>query len=90
VLGFGQALLGAGARTVVATLWPVADEVAAFEMESFYRRLLAGTERAEALRAAALATRDELARGGFRGPAGAPLAADPALWSAFVLLGEPR
>ncbi|MEW2573058.1 CHAT domain-containing protein [Streptomyces sp. NPDC047070] len=48
-LGLGTALLAAGARSVVASLWPLDDELAAPFMEAYHRRLAAGTEPAQAL-----------------------------------------
>ncbi len=47
--GLARAFLAAGARTVVATRWEVADRAAARMMESFYEGLRAGLARDEAL-----------------------------------------
>jgi CHAT domain-containing protein len=88
-LGFGHALLGAGAASVLASLWPVPDEVAAYEVVRFHEELRRGASRAIALRTAALDTRDALAGGCFRTPGGSALAAEPAFWAGFVLLGAP-
>jgi len=52
-----QAFLIAGAATIVATLWPVADAAAAEFTEHFYRHLKTGLPPAEAL---TLAQRDGL------------------------------
>src|SRR5262249_39752752 len=42
-LGLHQALLGAGARQVLATLWPVDDQATGLLMSRFYRVLLASS-----------------------------------------------
>ncbi len=51
-LGFPAALLHAGTRTVLATLWPVDDRVSAFIAGRFYSQYAAGQTSAEALREA--------------------------------------
>jgi CHAT domain-containing protein len=90
-LGFGYALLGAGAHAVLASLWRVPDEVAAFQMEHFYRELAAdGGDAAEALRRAQLATRAALAAGRLRDGAGKAFEEEPAIWAPFMLLGRPH
>jgi CHAT domain-containing protein len=50
VVGLARGLLGAGARTVVVSLWPVNDVSTSLLMGAFYDRLGAGEEPAEALR----------------------------------------
>ena len=89
VMGLGRAFLSAGATTVVVTLWRVADAVARREMELFHGELRAGTPKVEALRRAGARTLAELRDGRFRDERGATIGADPALWAAFVLVGEP-
>lgn len=71
------AFLGAGVRTVIGTLWPVADEATLDVMLDFYRRFL---ERggSDALRDAQL----EMSR--------APELGHPYFWAAFVLSGWDR
>lgn len=76
ILGLPRAFLQAGAATVVASLWQVADEPTAELMAIFYRCLRQGFEPAAALRQAKL----ELIE------AGQP----PSVWSAFVMFGEWR
>jgi CHAT domain-containing protein len=69
----------AGARRVVATLWPVSDEKTATLMERFYRgHLAAGKPPAAALRAAQLAALRE------------PATREPYYWAGFVLQGDWR
>lgn len=72
LLGLGSMALARGARAVVASLWPVADEIGARLMTDFYRHLLHdGMSGPAALGAAmrSVITHDR--------------AADPALWGAF-------
>jgi CHAT domain-containing protein len=71
-----RSFLAAGARSVVATLWPIADRPAADLMAAFYARLKSGQEKSEALRAAKL----DAIRRGF---------AHPFYWAGFVLRGDP-
>ena len=59
VLGLSQALLSAGARSVVATLWPVDDRVTARFVGQFYAGLLQGAPTATALKRAQDAIRVE-------------------------------
>jgi tetratricopeptide (TPR) repeat protein len=75
VFGLRRSFQLAGAAAVVMSLWKVPDEPTRELMEVFYRRLLAGESRAEALRRAQLQTRS-------RYP-------DPRDWGAFILQGEP-
>ena len=65
----------AGARTLVMSLWKVPDEQTQELMVDFYRRILDGEGRAEALRLAQLAVRA-------RHP-------DPYYWGAFICQGDP-
>lgn len=82
--GLLRAVLAAGARRVVATLWPVADHVAADLGAGVHRALLdAAATAGDALDGAAVARtfaslqREHLAR-----------APHPAGWAAFALVGE--
>ena len=52
--GLSQAFLHAGARSVLGTLWPVADRSTARLMATFYRESAAGLPRDQALRRAQL------------------------------------
>jgi CHAT domain-containing protein/tetratricopeptide (TPR) repeat protein len=76
VFGLRRAFQLAGARTVVMSLWKVADEPTRELMGAFYRHLLAGVPRGEALRQAQLALKA-------RYP-------DPRDWGAFICQGDYR
>lgn len=79
LVGLTRAFQYAGARSVVATLWGVADVSTARFMESFYRHLRAGRTKDEALRAAQM---DQI-----RKKTGA---SHPFHWAAFQLTGDWR
>jgi tetratricopeptide (TPR) repeat protein len=84
-LGLVRAFLGAGARTVLVTLWPVEDHSARLLMRAFYRTLLSSPERfdpAAALRTAQLALRNH------RAADGSLPYVDPAFWAPYVLIGQ--
>lgn len=73
IQGLVRAFLLAGAHRVVATLWPVADEVAAAWAGPFHRALRGGAGVAQAVAQAAAAVRE-------RHP-------HPAQWAAFTVCG---
>ena len=75
VFGLRRSFVLAGARTLVMSLWKVPDRQTQELMEEFYRRVLAGEPRADALRKAQMSIR-----------AGYP---DPFYWGAFICQGEP-
>jgi CHAT domain-containing protein len=87
VQGLVQALQMAGARNVLASLWPVDDEATRRLMEGLYERLLR-TEQAlppaEALREAARELRETTDEAGRR------RFALPRTWAAFVAYGAGR
>ncbi|QIN80461.1 CHAT domain-containing protein [Rubrobacter marinus] len=74
VIGLTRAFLGAGAATLVVSLWLVQDETTASLMRDWYRRLREGEGRAAALRAAQL----EIKKG----------YPHPYYWAPFVLTGK--
>jgi CHAT domain-containing protein len=78
VIGLSRALVYAGARSIVVSFWPVADESTAQLMTEFYRQLVgrAGVSPRVALRTA------KLKLGGGQ-PYGAPY-----YWAPFVLIGQ--
>jgi CHAT domain-containing protein len=59
VAGLTRTILGAGARTVVSSLWKVSDEATALLMQGFYRRLRAGENASGAMRGAAMEVRKQ-------------------------------
>jgi CHAT domain-containing protein/tetratricopeptide (TPR) repeat protein len=75
VAGLNRAFLAAGARTVVASLWTVDDEVGSILMKRFYQNLKAGLSKAEALKAAQTTIRADHP--------------SPYYWASFVLDGDP-
>ncbi|UWU76215.1 CHAT domain-containing protein [Bradyrhizobium huanghuaihaiense] len=76
MFGLHRSFLFAGAKSVVVSLWPVPDAETCDLMQEFYRLLLTGAPRVEALRRA-----QETVRA--RQP-------DPAIWGGFILQGERR
>lgn len=76
VQGLTSAFLAAGARAVVATLWPVDDAVTARFMEIFYTELARGRTAAEAVAQAQAVLRHD------------SLTAHPFYWAGFVLVGD--
>lgn len=78
--------LGAGARSLLVSLWRVDDAATARLMQSFYHALLKTTGRAQALRAAQLGILalgreqpDDAEVGVYR---------HPAYWAPFIMIGE--
>jgi CHAT domain-containing protein/tetratricopeptide (TPR) repeat protein len=92
VLGLTRAFLYAGTRSVVATLWDVADEPTAQLVSTFYRNVRQNSDKAQALRSAQLSVLRQLRAGKLqvatrRGPLTLP--ENPIFWASFVLIGEP-
>jgi CHAT domain-containing protein/tetratricopeptide (TPR) repeat protein len=75
VFGLQRAFILAGAKTLIMSLWKVPDQQTQELMVDFYRRLLAGEGKAEALRQAQLGIKEKYP--------------DPYFWGAFVCLGDP-
>ncbi|MEM7715936.1 MAG: CHAT domain-containing protein [Cyanobacteria bacterium P01_A01_bin.68] len=77
VLGLAGLAVKSGARSTIASLWPVKDKATVSLMNSFYENLLkSGTTKAEALRQAQIKMMKET---DFK---------EPFFWSAFVLVGS--
>jgi CHAT domain-containing protein len=75
VVGLQRSFLLAGARSCVTSLWRVPAPQRQEFLEDFYRRVLSGEPRAEALRAAQLALKAKHP--------------EPIYWGAFVCHGDP-
>jgi CHAT domain-containing protein len=73
VVGLTRGFLYAGGRSIVASLWSVADMATAELMKTFYRNL-ATLGKSEALRQAQIATRESFPH--------------PFYWAAFQLTGR--
>jgi CHAT domain-containing protein len=74
LIGLTRGFLGAGAATLVASLWLVQDETTAWLMERWYEQLRNGVGRAAALRNAQLALKERFPH--------------PYYWAPFVLIGQ--
>ncbi len=72
LVGLSSMMLARGARAVVASLWPVPDEVGAQLMTEFYRHMLHDSMAPQAALGAAM-----------RSMAVRERSSDPALWAAF-------
>ena len=78
-MGLAGAAVQAGARSVIASLWPVNDIGTAQLMKTFYERYRAGSSKSASLREAQLSM---IEAGGSN--------ANPNIWAAFTLLGAWR
>jgi CHAT domain-containing protein len=78
IIGLPRSFLRAGARSVIATLWPVDDAATADFMTHFYQHLGLGESPASALRNSQLDMRSDT------------LWSNEYFWAAFVLQGDYR
>jgi CHAT domain-containing protein len=78
VYGLRRALVLAGVRTQLASLWKVDDAATRDLMIDYYRRLQAGAGRSQALREAQLTMLRDPAR------------AQPYYWASFITIGEEK
>ncbi len=78
VYGLRRALVLAGVRTQIASLWKVNDAATKDLMIDYYRRLQAGTGRSQALREAQFTMLKDPAR------------AHPYYWASFITIGEEK
>ena len=76
VIGIARAFLGAGARSVLASLWAIDDNATIEFMRSFYQQLKFGAKTSEALYQATATLRRSEEFG------------DPLYWVPFVLIGD--
>jgi CHAT domain-containing protein/tetratricopeptide (TPR) repeat protein len=77
IVGLTRALQYAGARSIVASQWPVADNSTSTLMVAFNRKLREGLAKDEALRQAMTLVRKN------------PRTAHPFHWAPFFLIGDP-
>jgi len=84
LISLAGSFLGAGARSLLVSLWRVDDSVTARLMGSFYRAIQNGVGRAQALRLAQL----ELLNLAREQPGAYGFYRHPAYWAPFVLIGE--
>lgn len=75
VLGMGRAFQYAGARSVLMTLWSVAEGSSVILVDTFFTHLKKGTHKLDALRSA----RQSVREAGYD---------HPFFWSPFILVGE--
>jgi len=75
VMGMGRAFQFAGAKSVLMSLWSVAESSSVNLVESFFRHIKEGKGKLEALKLA----REEIRKQGYD---------HPFFWAAFILVGE--
>ena len=73
IIGFYRAFMYAGAKSIIATLWPIADEASSFLINEFYHSLKKNS-LGESLRMAQLKTKEQYP--------------NPVNWAGFVLVGR--
>lgn len=78
VVSLSRAFLYAGASSLIASLWDIADQATSELMTRLYRGLLEGQPKAQALRAAKLSL------------LATPRTAHPYYWAPFLLSGLPH
>jgi tetratricopeptide (TPR) repeat protein len=76
VLGLSRALITAGAKSLIVSLWQVPDKATSDLMVAFYQELEKNPDKARALRQAMLKTKEKY-----------PGAAN---WAAFTIIGNPE
>lgn len=78
VLGFPRSFLSAGAESMIASLWPVADDATSLLMDTVYQRLSQGADLQSAMQAGQLAVLKN------------PKLSHPFFWAPFNLIGNWR
>lgn len=81
VMSLARSFMYAGVPSLVVSLWQVNDASTAIIMKKFYKNLAKGEDKAEALRNAKLGYIQDTEKSN-------DLAAHPAFWAAFVMLGD--
>ena len=79
VMSMGRSFINAGCSSLIISLWSTAADPAFSELKTFYRELIRGKSRAEALRLAKLKFLNDAD----------PINANPRYWSSLVLVGDP-
>ena len=93
IFGLTRALLSAGAPSVIASAWEVADEPTAQLMPDFYKEWLRTGSKIDSLRSAQRSLIRNLRAGRIRAqtPLGRiTLPEHPFFWAGFMLIGEPK
>lgn len=90
VIGLSRAFIAAGTPSVIVSHWNVDDVIAEFQMEVFYKTLLAGKGKAESLREAQLQTITSMEGSVADTTSPTFIRANPRYWAAFQLIGEAR
>ncbi len=78
VLGFPRSFLSAGAESMIASLWPVADDATSLLMDTIYHRLSEGADLQSAMQSGQLAVLKS------------PKLGHPFFWAPFNLIGNWR
>jgi len=92
ISGLSRALFYAGASSVLATLWDVADEPSSMLMAGFYRHWQGGMSKRSALRQAQIDLLRALRAGKVTVKVRlgmVPLDEQPYYWAGYILVGEP-
>ena len=76
VVGIARAFMGAGARSVLVSLWAIDDEATLEFMKFFYQHLMQGRSASEALSQAVKCMRESVAF------------SETKYWAPFVLIGD--
>ncbi len=74
VIGLSRSLIAAGTPSTIVSLWAVPDDSTALLMKEFYRNFQQNSDKAQALRQAMLATKEQYP--------------SPYSWAAFTLIGK--
>lgn len=76
ILGMQKSFFEAGAKSIIVSLWDVNDKYTSYFMESFYKFLSEGNDKAVSLQKAKIYFKEHYS-------------ANPYYWSAFILAGDP-
>jgi CHAT domain-containing protein/Flp pilus assembly protein TadD len=79
IASLARAFMYAGVPSLVVSLWQVNDQSTSIMMQNFYKHLASGMTKSAALRQAKLDYIEKVDN---------PIAAHPAFWSPFILIGD--